>query len=86
MRTEMTVEAAARDLQGLLTRMHPGETVKLLDTNGEPLAALVSLKERRRRTLSPEDWDARWGSLAKRVSSAWQGDRTAVETLSEMRR
>ena len=86
MRTQMSVEAAARDLPGLLSRMHAGQTVKLLDTAGEPLAAIVSLRKRRRKVLSTEEWDARWDALARRVGAAWQGDKTAVETLSEMRR
>ncbi|HUT37263.1 MAG TPA: hypothetical protein VNE39_27525 [Planctomycetota bacterium] len=86
MKAQMSVEAAARDLPGLLRRMHAGETVKLLDTDGEPLAALVSLRARRRKPLPAEEWDARWSALAKRVSAAWQGDASAVETLSEMRR
>ncbi|MBM4033146.1 MAG: hypothetical protein FJ291_15375 [Planctomycetes bacterium] len=86
MDAQMTVDAAARDLEGLLRRMHAGETVKLLDTDGEPLAAIVSLRTRRHKVPSPKEWDARWKALAKRVSAAWQGEKTAVETLSEMRR
>jgi len=86
MKSQMSVAAAARDLPGLLRRMHAGETVKLLDTDGKPLAAIVSLRTRRRKVLSAAEWDARWDALAKRVSEAWQGDKTAVETLSEMRR
>ena len=86
MKADMGVETAVRDLPGLLRRMHAGDTVKLLDTDGEPLAALVSLRTRRRRAVSVQEWDARWSALAKRVTAAWQGDKTAVETLSEMRR
>lgn len=32
------------------------------------------------------DWDARLDDLAKRVSHAWKGEKSAIEVISEMRR
>jgi hypothetical protein len=32
------------------------------------------------------DWDARMDELAKKISRAWKGEKSAVEALSEMRR
>jgi hypothetical protein len=59
----------------------------LVDEGGEPLALLVSLKTKSiSQVESGVDWEARWDALAKKISAAWTGDKSAVETLIEMRR
>jgi hypothetical protein len=32
------------------------------------------------------DWWQRWETMAHAISAAWQGEQSAVETLTEMRR
>jgi len=87
MSTIMLVETAVNQLQDLLAQLPLGETVTLLNARGEPLALLVSL----RTSSSPEaqtakDWRAEWEDLAQKVSAAWKSEKSAIETLIEMRR
>jgi len=86
MSTPISVEAAERDLRGLLERLPLGETVTLFDPEGTPLAILVSLKSKPVTHQPASDWQAQWESLAKEVSSAWNAEQSAIETLAEMRR
>jgi hypothetical protein len=81
------LEKVADNLPDLLAQLPLGETVTLLDTEGQPLALLVSLKrESPTPARSTENWRDEWEELAKKVSAAWKGDKSAVETLIEMRR
>lgn len=80
------IATAARDLERLLEQLDLGETLTLVSSEGTPLAILVSLKAPRAAESSAEDWDARWDALAHRVSEKWRSDRSALETLAEMRR
>jgi antitoxin (DNA-binding transcriptional repressor) of toxin-antitoxin stability system len=83
----VSIEAAARDLKGLLAQLSLGETVTLADDDGRPLALLVSLyPESPSKSVSDSDWREKWESLARDVAAAWQGEQSAVDTLSEMRR
>ncbi len=82
----MPVETAERDLKQLLERLHLGETVTLVNSDGTPLACLVSLKPAPVEVQPVSDWEARWDTLARKVSQAWKSDRSAVEILTEMRR
>ena len=79
------IETAARDLEGLLARLKLGETVTLVGSQGLPEALLVSLKPEQTDSPSAPDWEARWEALAQRISEAWQSDKSAIETLTEMR-
>ena len=36
--------------------------------------------------IPESDWEKQWATLAKEITQAWQGDKSAVESLSEMRR
>jgi hypothetical protein len=83
----VSVKTVADDLQDLLAQLPWGETMTLVDEGGEPLALLVSLKTKPiSQVESGVDWEARWDALAKKISAAWIGDKSAVETLIEMRR
>jgi antitoxin (DNA-binding transcriptional repressor) of toxin-antitoxin stability system len=86
--TPMTVpvETAERDLQHLLERLHLGETITLVSSEGMPLAVVVSLKPAPAEVEPASDWEARWDALAQKVSQAWKSDKSAVEILMEMRR
>jgi len=81
----LPIETVERDLRALLEELNLGETVTLVGSGGVPQALLVSLKPALRESREV-DWDARWDTLARQVSDAWQSEKGAVELLSEMRR
>jgi hypothetical protein len=82
------IETAERDLQHLLEQLHLGETITLVSSEGTPLAVVVSLKPVALVAETPptSDWEAQWEALAEEVGRAWKSERSAIETLSEMRR
>lgn len=85
------LDAAEHDLKGLLAELSLGETVTLADAKGNPLALLVSLKSAAvgSQPVSKEsasEWRAQMELLAKEVDAAWQGEKSALEELAEMRR
>jgi len=82
----LPIETAERDLRGLLEELGLGETVTLIGSEGAPRALLVSLKPVPRETQAEAEWEARWDALARQVSHAWKGEKSAVEVLTEMRR
>ena len=85
----VSVETAERDLQHLLKRLHLGETITLVSSEGTPLAVVVSLKPAVPVAETPsasDDWEAQWEALAEEVGRAWKNEKSAVEILSEMRR
>jgi hypothetical protein len=82
----LSIDRAAQDLQTVLQGLHLGETVTLVGNEGAPEALLVSLRARRAEHHAVADWDERWDELANRIGDAWQGEKSAVEILSEMRR
>ncbi len=51
-----------------------------------PQELRVSPKPILHETEAEADWKARWETLARQVSDAWQSANSAVEALSEMRR
>jgi hypothetical protein len=73
-------------LRRLLEELDAGDMVTLLGAEGMPQALLVSLRSAPREAALESCWEARWDPLAQRVSEAWQGEESAVELLSEMRR
>ena len=80
------VETVEHNLENLLGRLHLGETLTLIGSEGNPLAILVSLKPTPSRVETAPDWEARWDALAHRVSQAWRSEKSATEVLAEMRR
>ena len=86
MPTQVLMETAERDLKGLLAQLSLGETVTLADNDGKPLALLVSLQEVAAKQQAVADWREQMEDLAKKVSAAWNSDKSAVETIAEMRR
>jgi antitoxin (DNA-binding transcriptional repressor) of toxin-antitoxin stability system len=91
MLNQVLLETAEQNLKGLLAQLSLGETVTLADEDGNPLALLVSLKaESADLQLASEqsdfEWRAQMESLAEEVDAAWQGDKSALEELAEMRR
>jgi hypothetical protein len=82
----LPIETAERDLRGLLEELNLGDTVTLIGSEGKPEALLVSLKPVLRETEEEANWEARWDTLARQVTDAWQSEKSAVELLSEMRR
>lgn len=87
MSIQIPVETAVGHLKDLLAELPLGETITLLDPAGQPLGLLVSLKTEP--VVEPQkaaNWRAEWEALAKKVSAAWKSDKSALETLAEMRR
>ena len=86
MAVTIRIEAAEKNLKRLLEDLELGETVTLIGAEGAPRALLISLKTSIVEPQSMPDWDARLDVLARKVSQAWNSDRSAVEVLTEMRR
>ena len=86
MSVSVPIETAEHDLRRLLAQLQLGETITLVGSEGAPEAILISLKAAPSRPQSLTDWEARWDALANKVSQAWKGDKSATETLAEMRR
>lgn len=82
----MPIESAQGDLKRLLAELRLGETIMLLGSGGVPEALLVSLKSAPDRPLSTSDWERQWDALVDKVSQVWKDDKSAAETLAEMRR
>ncbi len=88
---QVLLETAEQNLKRLLAQLSLGETVTLADAEGNPLALLVSLKSETAVPQSaPEqsvsEWRAQMESLAKEIDAAWQGEKSVLEELAEMRR
>jgi len=83
---DISIEAAGRDLKGLLERLHLGETVTVVGSDGAALAVLISLNPAPSQSEPACSWDARWDTLSQRISKAWKSKKSAVELLTEMRR
>ena len=82
----LPIERAETDLRGVIAQLNQGEIVTLIGVEGVPIALLVSLKPVPRENHGEADWDARWDALARQVSRAWKSEKSAVESLIEMRR
>jgi len=86
----VSLETASLDLRGLLSELPLGDTITLADDKGKPVALLVSLQSESsngtRKLPSHSEWMERWDALAEEVDEAWQGEKSALEELAEMRR
>ena len=80
------LKSAGRNLEKLLEGLSLGESITLIGPEGCPVALLVSLNPGNIVKKPDVDWDARMDDLARKVSRAWKGERSAVDVLSEMRR
>lgn len=82
------IETAERNLKHLLEHLQLGEAITLIDSEGTPLAIVISLKSTvpERQAQSASDWAVQWKALAEEVGRAWKSEKSAVEVLSEMRR
>lgn len=80
------IKNAERNLESLLHGLSLGESITLIGPEGRPIALLISLKPEKMEPKPSTDWDARLDDLARKVSRAWKGEKSAVEILSEMRR
>lgn len=60
MSVEVTVAAAKKNLEEIISKLLPGETATPVSAEGKPMAVLVPLKsyEDAAKVL---DWDAEWG-------------------------
>lgn len=90
MSISVPIKTAKQNLEDLLEQLPLGETLTLIDAEGAPVATVVSLKPAPpapiKAKITSEEWEARWEALAKKVGETWQGDKSALEILSEMRR
>jgi len=57
----------------------------LVNSEGAPVAVMVSLKPAPTEAELVSDWEARWDALAQKVGQAWKSEKSAVEILMEMR-
>lgn len=81
------VEIAARELGKLVGKLHGGETLTLVDSEGAPVAVLVSVRPGMPpKTPAAEGFWDRWEALAEEIGRAWDGEKSAVQVLAEMRR
>jgi len=80
------IETAEHNLKQMLEQLQPGETMTLVNSEGAPLAILILLKPAPSKAKTASEWWARWDTLVQKVSQAWQGDKSALEILTEMRR
>jgi len=70
------VETAERDLQHLLERLHLGETITLVSSEGTPLAVVVSLKPAPVAETPPaSDWEAQWEALLRKSAAPGKAKR-----------
>ena len=85
MSVEVSVAAAKKNLEEILSKLLPGETATLISPEGKPMAVLVPLKssEDAAKVL---DWDAEWETLAREIDLAWKDKKSALAILTEMRR
>jgi antitoxin (DNA-binding transcriptional repressor) of toxin-antitoxin stability system len=85
MSVEVSVAAAKKNLEEILSKLLPGETATLISPEGKPMAVLVPLKssEDAAKVL---DWDAEWDILAREIDLDWKSKKSALEILTEMRR
>ncbi len=85
MSVEVSVAAAKKNLEEILSKLLPGETATLISPEGKPMAVLMPLKssEDAAKVL---DWDAEWKNLAQKIELAWKNKKNALEILTEMRR
>lgn len=82
----VSLESLGKELRDLLERLPVGESFTVVDSRGEPVATLLSLRAHGDETLSDEEWFAGMDALAKEISKAWTGEKDAVEAVAEQRR
>jgi len=83
---EISIESTGPRIRELIERLPAGETVSILGPDGSRVAILLTVRRPKGEAQSFSDWLARLDSLAQRVSKAWNSDKSALETLAEMRR
>jgi antitoxin (DNA-binding transcriptional repressor) of toxin-antitoxin stability system len=86
MSRNVSIEEASDDLKGLLDQLQPGEAIILIGDKGEPRAKLISVCPAQADAVGISDWMERWDALSEKVSKAWKSEKSALETLAEMRR
>ena len=86
MSTDVSIDVAARDLRGWLDQLPCGETVRLVSSEGTPVAVVMSLRPSPGKALSFEEWEREGRALAEEISKAWKSEKSALVTLAEMRR
>ncbi len=81
------LERAKANLDEVLAQLGPGETITLVDAQGQPVVAMTSLQPQHQlEAVSPDEWWAGWQSLIQEVDETWEGEKSAVDVLLEMRR
>jgi hypothetical protein len=76
----------SNDLTKLLKQLHLGETITVVDDDGQPLAILIGIRPTPDQPSPVSDWQARWEDLSQRIGQAWKTEQSAIEMLKEMRR
>lgn len=81
----VSVETLERNPRHWLERLLAGQTLTLVNSEGIPVAIMVSLHPPTSDTETSLSWEAQWDDLARKISRAWKSDKGAVEILTEMR-
>lgn len=86
------IETAIDHLDKLLEAMSLGETVTLVDQNGQPTALLVSLKTQEAQKANVESdatlanrWFEQLDALTARIGPSWMGGVDAVVAIADVR-
>jgi len=72
MSVTLPIETADHELKRLLEQLPLGETLTLVDSEGVPVALVISLQRGSIERQPMSDWQARWAALAEKVSRAWR--------------
>lgn len=89
--TTIAVKELPADLVKLIHSLNAGESVTFVGESGKPEAVLVGIDSKQaafQTNIQPirDDWFADWDKMARAIAKDWKGNRSAVDTLSEMRR
>lgn len=82
----VSVETVERNPKFWLEQLLAGQTLTLVNSEGTPVAIMVSLHPSTSDSETAISWEAQWDELARKISQAWKSDKGAVEILTEMRR
>ena len=84
---QISIETVQPDIGQLLNNLQFGETVTFVGPEGTPVALLVSLNPKSAvQVQDVAQWQTAWNNMAQDIGNAWIGDKSALESLSEMRR
>ncbi len=82
----VSVETVERNPRYWLEQLLAGQTLTLVNSEGVPIAMMISLHLPASDAEATLAWEDRWDALAQKVSQAWKSEEGAVEIVAKMRR